>query len=250
MRKKNINKKALVIGGSSGIGLATVKQLIKMGVEVAILGRNIEKLENIKKELGTKKYPVRVFVADASNVDSMKVVFDLLKKEFGKIDYLINSAGISIFQKQGELDMKSFNKLIEVNLNSVYISSMLGGYGLINKDGAIVNVSSIRGRTGTDSFSPGYAAAKAGVINLTKTFAMELASKNIRVNCVAPGATYPTGLSESWPKELRDNIAKSIPLKRLGNPEEIARAVLFLLSDDASYITGQTLDINGGQWMN
>jgi len=244
------NKKAVVIGGSSGIGLATVKQLINRGVEVAIIGRDISKLNEIRKKLGTNKSLIKVYESDASNIDSMKSVFILLKKEFGKIDYLVNSAGISIFQKQGKVDLKSFNKLVEVNLNSVYISSMLSGYELINDGGAIVNVSSIRGRTGTDSFSPGYAAAKAGVINLTKTFAMELAQKNIRVNCVSPGATYPTGLSESWPLELKEEIAKSIPMKRLGKPEEIASAIVFLLSDDASYITGQTLDVNGGQWMN
>lgn len=250
MKNRFIGKKVVIFGGSSGIGFATAMLFIENGARVAIVGQNPEKLKIAKNKFNGPGTMVQTFAGDASNPTSMKHVRKSIKGEFGKIDYLVNATGISISQKPGVLDLEAFTKLIEINLKSVYLSSMLYGYGLINKGGGIVNIASVRGRTGTDSFSQGYAAAKAGVINLTKTFATELATKNIRVNCVAPGAIYPTGMSQSWPKSLRDGIAQSIPLKRLGKPQEVARVIAFLLSEDASYITGQTIDVNGGQWMN
>lgn len=249
MRDKS-KKKAIIFGGSSGIGFATAELLVKNGVDVAIVSQNQDRLNMAKRRIKEAGIAIQIFAADASDLASMKRVFAEIKKKFGTIDYLVNATGVSILQKQGVLDIEAFTRLIDINLKSAYLVSMLYGYGLMNRGGSIVNIASVRGRTGTDSFSQGYAAAKAGVINLTKTFAKEFAPRNIRVNCVAPGAIYPTGMSKSWPRSLRRTIAQSIPLNRLGRPEEVAKAILFLLSDNASYITGQTIDINGGQWMN
>lgn len=248
--KKSLKKRAIIFGGSSGIGLATTKLLGKKGVDLIIVSKNLHKLKTIKREIEKTGATIHVFAGDTSNLITMKSISKKIKNQFKKIDYLVNTVGISIPQKQGILNMEIFTKLIEVNLKSVYLISMLYGYEIMNQGGSIVNVASIRGRTGTDSFSAGYAAAKAGVINLTKTFAKELAVKNVRVNCVAPGATYPTGMSKSWPKSLRDSIAQNIPLKRLGTPKEMAKVIVFLLSKNSSYVTGQTIDVNGGQWMN
>ncbi|MDD3998743.1 MAG: SDR family NAD(P)-dependent oxidoreductase [Candidatus Shapirobacteria bacterium] len=250
MKNRFTGKKIVILGGSSGIGLATAIFFNKYGAKVIIVSRDAKKLKIAKKNFKTGSTMVHTIVGDVSDPISMKHICNKIKDKFGKINYLVNAAGVSILQKPGIVDADAFLKLIEVNLKSVYLSSMHFGYGLLKNGGAIVNISSVRGRTGTSSFSQGYAVAKAGVINLTKTFAIELASKKIRVNCVAPGAIYPTGMSKSWSKKLREDIAEGIPLGRLGKPQEVAKVILFLLSEDASYITGQTIDVNGGQWMN
>jgi NAD(P)-dependent dehydrogenase (short-subunit alcohol dehydrogenase family) len=152
-------------------------------------------------------------------------------------------------KKKGETSSTNFDKLIAVNMKSVYLTSMIFGHHLMNNGGSIVNVSSIRAKTGTPSFSSSYAAAKAGVENLSKSFALELADKNIRVNAIAPGATFPTKMSINWSEEIKTEITNTVPLKRLGSPEDMANGVYFLVSDLSTYITGQTLNINGGAWM-
>jgi 3-oxoacyl-[acyl-carrier protein] reductase len=242
------NKVALITGASGGIGLATAEKLANLGCSVILVGRDIHKLNEAQNKLVKYNVVVDVQKADVIKIRDIKTVHRNINKKFGKIDYLVNSAGISIPQKQGVLDENIFDSLINVNLKGTYISCMLFGYELIKNGGAIVNVGSVRGRTGTDSFSSGYAASKAGVINLTKSFALELAERNIKVNCVAPGAIYPTEMSKSWNSALRKSIAENIPLKRLGKPKEVANVICFLLSEESNYITGQTIDVNGGLW--
>lgn len=250
MSENITNKVSLITGASCGIGLATAEKLANFGCNIILVGRDIHKLNEAKNKLVKYNVVVDVQKADVAKIRDMKKVYSNINRKFGKIDYLVNSAGVSIPQIQGSLDEKAFDSLISVNLKGTYLSCMLFGYKLIKNGGAIVNVSSVRGRTGTDSFSSGYAASKAGVINLTKSFAYELAERNIKVNCVAPGAVYPTKMSRSWNSVLRKSLAENIPLKRLGGPKEIANVICFLLSEESNYITGQTIDVNGGLWMN
>ena len=242
---------AIVTGAASGVGRATATLLAKSGCNLFLIDLNDEKLLIVGSHL-KKKYVVGVecYSLDVSRYDDLLGVKDEIKHKFGKINILVNCVGVSIQQKKGEVDEDIFDKLIKINLKSVYLSSMIFGYHLMNKGGSIINISSIRGRTGTPSYSSGYAAAKAGVINLTKSLALELASRKVRVNSVAPGPTYPTSLSKNWNKKLRTEISSNIPLRRLARPEEIASAIGFLAADNSSYITGHTLDVNGGLWMN
>jgi 3-oxoacyl-[acyl-carrier protein] reductase len=244
------NKVAVITGASSGIGKCVAEQLIRNGCHVILLSSHETGLTQVKKELSSYPEKVETFVCDVSNSNDVSQIAKKISSSHEGIDYLITCAGVSLQEEQGKFSEENFDRLIGVNLKGVYICTMLLAYPLMKEGGSIVNISSIRARTGTPSFSSGYAAAKAGVINLTKSFAIELAEKYIRVNCVAPGATYPTGLSKSWSEKLRSDIASSIPLKRLGKPEDISNAICFLLSDSAGYITGQTLDVNGGVWMN
>lgn len=242
-----LGKVAVVTGSSSGIGLATAQKLFAEGAKVILIGRNHEKLLAANHKLNDSAV---ILVADISVRTQLEKIALQIKESFGKIDFLINCAGVSRVQERGILNEDAFDELIDVNLKGTYLCSMIFGYGLINPGGAIVNISSIRGRTGTTSFSAGYAVAKAGVINLTKTFALELAGSGIRVNGVAPGPIYPTAISEKWSTEMIKEISQTVPLKRLGRPDEVANAVYFLVSDLSSYMTGQTLDLNGGLWMN
>lgn len=240
----------IVVGGASGIGKAVVLSLLRAANNVILLSRDPEKIAKLKAEISDLPGNLETLVCDAKNAEEVRNISEQIKTHYGLVDGLVNAAGESIPQQKSLLDIQVFNQLLEQNLNTVYIPSMVFGYSLIKNSGAIVNVSSIRGRTGTDSFSAGYAAAKAGVINFTKTFALEMADKNIRVNCVAPGLTYPTELSKNWTQEFRDSIAKSIPLKRLASPSDISNVIEFLLSEKSSYMTGQTVDVNGGLFMN
>lgn len=243
------NKIAVIVGGTSGIGYATAELLARQNYKLIIIGANPEKLQVATEKL-ERLTSIESFQCDVSDADSVLTLFETIKQKNKKVDCLINAVGVSIPQSKGKVDIENFAKLLGTNLNPVYMLSMMFGYQLIGDGGSIVNVASVRGRTGTDSFSSGYAAAKAGVINLTKTFALELAEKQIRVNCVAPGLVYPTDLSRNWSAEFRLEMANKIPLGRLGSPEEIASVIEFLVSSKSSYITGQTIDTNGGLWMN
>mgnify|MGYP001593916327 CR=1 FL=1 len=249
--KKNleslVGKVAVITGGSSGIGYAVAKKLLSLGARVVLIGREQRRLEKAVGTLGSKSSFLVADITDRAEVESVGVE---IERSFHKIDFLVNCAGMSAVQNRGVIDEQVFEELLKVNLTGTYICSMIFGYKLIKRGGAVVNISSIRGRSGTPSFSPGYAAAKAGVINLTKSFALELAKDGIRVNCVAPGPTYPTGISKNWTEEFIKNLSATIPMQRLAEPKEVADAVYFLLSDLSTYITGQTLDVNGGLWMN
>lgn len=243
------NKLALITGASSGIGKEIARKLANDGVNLIILSKDISKLNTVKKELGGLNVDIKVFNLDLSNTIEVETFFRDIKNQGIKIDYLVNNAGISTSKSFEELTDDDFDREIAVNLKGVYLCIRYG-YELIKEGGSVVNIGSIRGRMGTPSSSPAYAAAKAGVINMTKSFAMQLAKYKIRVNCVAPGAVYPTEMSISWSEEKRTKIADANLLKRIGTPDDIADAVLFLLSDKASYITGHTLDVNGGDYMN
>lgn len=244
------SKTALIIGGTQGIGRAIAESLAIEGCDLIILSHNKKNLSTTEKQLRKHSVGVRTYFCDISNHNLTKSTLESIIQENKEIHYLVNCAGTSIKEDKGLASNKNFNTLIDCNLRYVYLACLIIGYNL-QPEGAIVNISSIRGRTGTDSFSSAYAAAKAGVINLTKTFSIELANESkIRVNCIAPGPVFPTKLSSKWSREQKRQLCEAVLLKRLARPEEIASVALFLLSDAASYITGQTIDVNGGLWMN
>ena len=240
-------KTALITGAANGIGKFTSELLASKGCNLVIVDKNTKQLNNLAKLL-TDKYgiDVKCFSCNISNQEEVENI----KLKINNIDFLVNLAGRSINQKMGYVNLDDFNLLINDNLKSAYLTCMIFGYGSINSGGAIVNVSSIRARTGTNSYSSIYSATKSALLGLTKSMALELADKNIRVNAVAPGPTYPTKTSKMWTKKFRESLASTIPLKRLAKPIDIANAIYFLLSKESSYITGQTIDVNGGLWMN
>lgn len=244
---KHKRKTVLVTGAGSGIGKATAILLASKGYNLVIIDRNDKRLNKLAERLRLK-YGISVnhYGCDLSKLGEVREI----QSGLPDIDFLVNIAGKSVKQKKGVVDVDGFDLLVNSNLKSAYLTSMIFGYNSIKNGGAIVNVSSIRARTGTNSYSSIYAATKAGILGLTKSMALELADRRIRVNAVAPGPIYPTKSSKDWTKEFRESLSSTIPLKRLGRPIDIANVISFLLSEESSYITGQTIDVNGGLWMN
>ncbi|MFJ8244720.1 3-oxoacyl-ACP reductase [Peribacillus asahii] len=242
------NKVAIVTGGSRGIGAAIAMELAKNGAKVVInynrsAGSAEQVIESIKK-IGGEAYAVQ---ADVSNSEESENLIKETINHFGKLDILINNAGItrdSTFKKLSEEDWRT---VIDVNLNSVYNTSSIALPYLLESDaGRIINISSIIGQAGGFG-QTNYAAAKAGIIGYTKSLALELAKSSVTVNSICPGF-IDTEMVQEIPENIRENIVAKIPARRFGQPEEIARGVVFLCKD-GGYITGQQLNINGGLYM-
>ena len=239
-------KKALITGASGGIGKEIAKVLIEHNAEVCISGRNHEELNALKKSLGKKCH---VVTCDLSKKDE---IIELVKKadEFmGYIDVLVNNAGITkdnIFLRMSE---NEWEDVLNVNLNSTFNILKLITKGMVKrKYGRIINISSVVGVTG-GAGQVNYSASKAGLIGLTKSLSQEIATRNITVNCIAPGF-IETPMTEKLDVKRKDAIINSIPMNRIGTPKDLSSAIIFLASQESSYITGQTLHINGGLYMN
>jgi len=239
-------KKALITGASGGIGKEIAKVLIEHNAEVCISGRNHEELNALKKSLGMKCH---VVTCDLSKKDE---IIELIKKadEFmGYIDILVNNAGITkdnIFLRMSE---NEWEDVLNVNLNSTFNILKLITKGMVKrKYGRIINISSVVGVTG-GAGQVNYSASKAGLIGLTKSLSQEIATRNITVNCIAPGF-IETPMTEKLDDKRKDAILNSIPMNRIGEPKDLSSAIIFLASKESSYITGQTLHINGGLYMN
>ena len=239
-------KKALITGASGGIGKEIAKVLIEHNAEVCISGRNHEELNDLKKTLGKKCH---VVTCDLSKKDE---ILELVKKteEFMEyIDILINNAGITkdnIFLRMSESEWED---VLNVNLNSTFNILKLITKGMVKrKYGRIINISSVVGVTG-GAGQVNYSASKAGLIGLTKSLSQEIATRNITVNCIAPGF-IETPMTKNLDDKRKDAILNSIPMNRIGTPKDLSSAIIFLASQESSYITGQTLHINGGLYMN
>ncbi len=238
----------LVTGASSGIGRSTAIEFAKEGAIVVVNSNNhLERGKEVVKEiekLGSKAFLIR---CDVSNEVQVKNMVNIIIKKFGRIDILVNNAG---FVKDGELfslSLNDFKKTLDVNLLGVFLCIKYAAKEMVKrKKGKIVNVGSIRGlESCARKDIIDYSAAKAGVINLTKSLAKELTLKGINVNCVAPGITN-TEIIKGLTGEARRKAIDGTLLKRMAEPIEIAKAILFLASDDASYITGECLVVDGG----
>ncbi len=238
-------KKALVTGASGGIGEAIARALHAQGAIVGLHGTRVEKLEAMVADLGERAH---AFPADMSDAASIKQLAAKAEADLGGIDILVNNAGITkdgLFVRMSDED---WSAVIDVNLTGVFRLTRDVAYPMMRrKGGRIINITSIVGVTG----NPGqgnYCASKAGMIGMSKSLAAEIASRGVTVNCIAPGF-IATPMTDALNDKQRDAILGNVPARRLGTPDEIASAVVYLASDEASYVTGQTIHVNGGMAM-
>jgi 3-oxoacyl-[acyl-carrier protein] reductase len=242
-------KVALITGGARGIGRAIAEKFASLGASVAVADLNIDQATSTAQELQEKfGYPTTAVQVNVSDYENARQMVEQVNKTFGKIDILVNNAGITRDTLILRMEEKDWDIVIDVNLKGAFNCSKAVARSMIKqRSGRIVNISSVSGLAG-QSGQTNYSASKAGVIGFTKALAREVASRNITVNAVAPGF-IPTALTVDLPDELKEAIIKATPMGRMGNPEEVANAVAFFASDEASYITGQVLSVDGGMVM-
>jgi 3-oxoacyl-[acyl-carrier protein] reductase len=239
---------ALVTGASQGIGRACALKLAKCGARVALVARNQQKLEDLAREIAQAGGSARAFVADVENEDQVKAAFKAVLAEFGKIDILVNNAGITRDQLIMRMKRADWDAVLNTNLTSAYLCTQQAISSMLKQRwGRIINITSVFGQTG-QAGQANYAASKAGLIGLTMAVAREIGSRNITCNAVAPGF-IETAMTSTLSDEIKQGALKMIPLNRVGTPEEVANCVAFLASEEAAYITGHVLNVNGGMLM-
>lgn len=239
-------KVAIVTGAGRGIGRAIALALAREGADVMVNDVDSRSAEATANEVKAMDRRTLSIVADVSNRKEAIKVIETVIKAFGKIDILVNNAGIFSSIPLEDLTEKNWDKMMKTNLKSVFLCSQaVMRFMKGQRSGKIVNVASLAGKVGGMVAGADYAASKAGVICLTKSLAKQLAPYGVNVNAVAP-AWIETDMMKDWPKETKESILRQIPLGRFGKPEEVAEAVVFLVSEGAGFITGATIDINGG----
>jgi 3-oxoacyl-[acyl-carrier protein] reductase len=239
---------AVVTGASQGIGRACALKLAKCGASVALVARNQQKLEEVVQAVSGQTSEARPFPADVENEDQIKSTFRTIISELGKIDILVNNAGITRDQLLMRMKRADWDAVLNTNLTSAYLCSQQAISSMLRQRwGRIINITSIFGQMG-QAGQVNYAASKAGLIGLTMAIAREVGSRNITCNAVAPGF-IETAMTAELSPELKENAVKMIPLGRVGTPEEVANCVAFLASEEARYITGHVLNVNGGMLM-
>jgi 3-oxoacyl-[acyl-carrier protein] reductase len=241
-------KIAFVTGASRGIGKACAVALSGAGAKIVLAARGLEKLEETAAEIrssGGEAYP---YTIDLASAESIKAAFSKAVNEFGRIDILVNNAAITKDNLALRMKVDDWDSVLQTNLTGAFlcIQQVLPPM-MRERWGRIINLSSIVGATG-NAGQANYAASKAGLLGLTKTLAQEMASRNITVNAVAPGF-IDTDMTAPLSEDLKKSMLAMIPLKRFGKPEDVAFAVRFLASDEAAYITGQVINVNGGMYM-
>lgn len=238
-------KVAIVTGGGRGIGLAIARLLAEDGASVVVSGRDAARLDVAVKELEALGAPALAVPADATQRDEVDRLIVATRERFGRIDVVVNNAGITRDQLLVRMKDDDWDQVLDTNLRGVFLMTRAAGKVMMRqKGGRIISIASTAGAMG----NPGqvnYSAAKAGVIGLTKAAARELAHWNILVNAVAPGL-IETDMTAAIPAEAREAMLQQVPLKRVGQSREVAEVVRFLAGDGASYITGQTIHVNGG----
>lgn len=246
---ENVEKAALVTGASRGIGRAIALALAKKGYVVAVnYGGSQAAAEGVKAEIEAAGGRAIVIQGDVSKAEDVDKVFAEIKKEFGRLDVLVNNAGITRDSLMLRLKEENWDAVIDTDLKSGFLTMKAAAPIMMKqKKGAIVNIASVVGIMGNIG-QINYSAAKAGVIGMTKTAARELAARGIRVNAVAPGF-IATSMTDVISEKIKEGMIHSIPLGRMGQAEDVANAVCFLASDEASYITGQVLKVDGGMVM-
>ena len=238
-------KKILLTGASGGIGSAIAHFLDKLGANLALSGTNKEKLEALSAKLHNSP---KILTADLSNAESAANLVNNAAKELEGLDGLICNAGVTSDGLFVRMNFESWKKVIDINLNSTFLLNKEACKIMMRqRHGKIVNIASVVGFTGNPG-QANYCAAKAGIIGLSKSIAKEFATKNVLINCIAPGF-IKTPMTDKLNDNQKDSIKNHIPMQRIGDPQEICGATAFLLSDLASYITGQTIHINGGMYM-
>ncbi|MFP3846362.1 SDR family NAD(P)-dependent oxidoreductase [Priestia filamentosa] len=244
------NKIAIVTGASRGIGKSIALTLAKQGASLIIHGTNVELLENLADEIRTLGRECIVKAGDVADPHVAHEVVEVAIHTFGRIDILVNNAGMNMRSSTLEMEIKDWQRVLDVNLNgTLYFCKAVLPHMIEQNGGKIVNVSSTTAKTAHKNAAPSYGASKAAVNYLTMHLALEMSPYNIYVNAVCPGPVE-TDMSSQWTEEYRQSVTGCIPLRKLGKPQNVADSVLFLASDMADFITGETININGGTYMN
>ena len=242
------NRTALVTGASRGIGRACALALAESGARVAVTARNVEQLESVAGEIRSRGGEAFVAPMDLSDAESIKEAIVKAAKDFGPIAVLVNNAGITKDGLAMRMKKPDWDDVIATNLTGAFVAIQQVLPNMMRERwGRIINISSLVGEMGNAGQS-NYAASKAGLIGLTKSIAQEMGSRNITVNAVAPGYVE-TDMTHGLSEELKQKITANIPLRRIGRPDDVAAAVRFLASEEAGYITGHVLSVNGGLYM-
>ena len=238
------NKKIIITGATGGIGGSLIKKFISLNGDVLGTGTKNEKLNLLEKEhsgLKVKKF-------DISNHSKIEEFIENASSELGGLDILINNAGVNVDNLSLRMKDDEWKKVIDVNLTSTFLLSKYAIKKMLkNKFGRIVNITSIVGHSGNLGQS-NYSASKAGIIGMSKSLAIEYAKKNITVNCVSPGFIV-SDMTNNLPEKVKDQLTSRIPMARLGNGDDVSNCVAFLSSETTSYVTGETIHVNGGMYM-
>lgn len=239
---------AFITGASRGIGRACAVALAAAGTKVILGARHLDTLEELAAQIRATGIEAFVVAVDLSSPDSIKEAFSRALKEAGRIDILVNNAGLTRDNLALRMKREDWDIVLETNLSGAFFATQQVLSSMVRtRWGRIINISSVLAESGNPG-QANYCAAKAGLIGLTKSLAQELASRNITVNAVAPGFVE-TAMTSVLTDEQKSRIIEMVPLKRAGTPEDVAAAVRFLASEDAGYITGHVLDVNGGMYM-
>ncbi|MFA7158396.1 MAG: 3-oxoacyl-[acyl-carrier-protein] reductase [Kiritimatiellia bacterium] len=248
MAKKLEKKIALVTGAARGIGRAIAEKMAAEGADLALCDLNRDWLAESIGACAAKGCRAEGYAVNVSLAADVQKTVEAVVKDFGRIDILVNNAGITRDGFMLRMSEQDWDEVMNVNLKGAFLfTKAISKVMLKQRSGAVINMASIIGLIG-NAGQCNYAASKAGVIALTKSAARELASRNIRVNAVAPGFIM-TKMTESLPEDIRNKMLDAIPLKRFGSPDDVAEAVLFLASEAAAYVTGQVISVNGGMVM-
>jgi 3-oxoacyl-[acyl-carrier protein] reductase len=239
------NKNIIVTGASGGIGNSIIKKLNEAGANILASGTKIEKLEELKKNFEN----IKILKFDISQSDKIEEFIENATNELGgSLDGIVNNAGITQDNLAIRMSLDEWQKVININLTSAFLMSKFAIKKMLkNKSGKIVNITSVVGHTGNLG-QANYTASKAGIVAMSKSLAIEYAKKKINVNCISPGF-IKTAMTDKIDEKFKEVIVSKIPSARLGEPDDIANAVLFLSSDQSDYINGETIHVNGGMYM-
>ena len=241
LKKNNI----IVTGATGGIGNSIIKKLYDAGANILATGTKNEKLEELKKKFQN----IQILKFDISQTDNLEnFIEDATKQLGGKLDCIVNNAGITQDNLAIRMSIDEWKKVIDINLTSTFLISKFAIKKMLkNKKGKIINITSVVGHTGNLG-QTNYTASKAGIVAMSKSLAIEYAKKNININCISPGF-IKTAMTDKIDEKFKEVIISKIPSARLGEPEDVANAVIFLASSQSDYINGETLHVNGGMYM-
>ncbi len=239
------NKNIIVTGATGGIGNSIIKKLNELDANVLASGTKIEKLEKLKQDFRN----IKILNFDISQSDKIENFIEEASSKFdGNLDCIINNAGITQDNLAIRMDLEEWRRVLEINLTSTFLMCKFAIKKMLkNKKGKIINITSVVGHTGNLGQS-NYTASKAGIVAMSKSLAIEYAKKNININCISPGF-IKTAMTDKIDEKYKENIISRIPSSRLGEPDDIANAVLFLASNQSDYINGETIHVNGGMYM-